>query len=280
MQTINVESAGWEGFELLDSGDGRKLERWGQTVVDRPEPKALWRKSSPKLWGKADAICDDKEKWTKPFPNQVLEEQHGIRFGLRMWQGSKHLGLFPEQHPHWQWIRQTIRPGDRLLNLFGYTGSASLVAAQAGAKVTHVDASSPAVADARSNAQLSGLEDAPIRWIVEDAMTYLKREERRGSQYDAILLDPPSFGRGPKGQLWKIDFVMELVEQCARLLSDKPRLVLLTMYNLEASALTLANLLEPFKVKGASMAIGELALKQQNSDRYLPLSLYGRASWQ
>lgn len=277
--SIPVQSAGWREFELIDSGDGQKLERWGNTWVIRPEPKALWRKAQPAIWKKATAVCDDAENWTQPFKNQILDWEDGIRFKLRMWQKSKHLGLFPEQEPHWRWIREKTRPGDKVANLFAYTGSASLVAAKAGAKVTHLDASESAVKTARVNAEISGLKDAPIRWIVEDVMTYLKREERRKSTYDGILLDPPSFGRGPKGQLWKIDAVAELIDQCRMVLSKQPRFVLLTMYNLEASSLTLRNLMDPIRKLGAKIEIGELALKERDTDRHLPLSLYARASW-
>lgn len=276
---IPVQSAGWREFELIDSGEGQKLERWGDSIVIRPEPKALWRKGNPTLWKQATAVCDDSENWVRPFQQQVISWEDGIRFKLRMWQKSKHLGLFPEQEPHWRWIRKQTSPGDRVANLFAYTGSASLVAAKAGAKVTHVDASDPAVRTARANAEMSGLSDAPVRWIVEDVMTYLKREERRNSQYEGILLDPPSFGRGPKGQLWKIDAVAELLEQCKAVLSENPKFVLLTMYNLEASSLTLWNLMQPFRDMGAKLEIGELALKEQQGDRHLPLSLFARASW-
>jgi 23S rRNA (cytosine1962-C5)-methyltransferase len=277
--SIPVCSAGWREFELIDSGDGRKLERWGDIWVARPEPKALWRKGRPELWKNAASICDDDENWTTPFRNQIIEWEQGIRFKLRMWQKSKHLGLFPEQEPHWQWIRQNTQAGDKVANLFAYTGSASLVAAKAGAKVTHVDASEPAVKMARENAELSGLSNEPIRWIVEDVMTYLKREERRKSHYEGILLDPPSFGRGPKGQLWKINAISELIDQCRSVLSEHPRFVLLTMYNLEASALTLSNLMQPFAEMGAKIEIGELALKERDNQRFLPLSLFARAVW-
>lgn len=214
----------------------------------------------------------------KRSPGSFQLSYQGLTFGLHASQESKHLGLFPEQEPHWRFLRQHLRAGDRLLNLFAYTGSASLVAAQAGAKVTHVDASRPAVDWARDNAKLSGLSEAPIRWIVEDALTYLRREAKRASHYEAILLDPPSFGRGPKGELWKIEKIAELIDACLAVLSDKPRLMILTMYNLEASALSLANLLKTPKLK-AHVDVGELVLPEAAGERVLPLSLYGRARW-
>lgn len=276
--TISVKSASWGDFELLDSGDGQKLERWGRKVFIRPESKALWRKSNPAAWQKADAICDSNEIWrTSPGSFELAYE--GLKFGLHSSQESKHLGLFPEQEPHWRLLKETLRPDDRVLNLFAYTGAATLIPASLGCKVTHVDASRPSVEWARENAKRNAMEAAPIRWIVEDAMTYLRREEKRGSRYEAILLDPPSFGRGPKGELWKIEQIADLIDQCARCLSDKPRLMLLTMYNLEASALSLANLLKTDTLAAKSeIQVGELALKE-SSGRHLPLSLYGHARW-
>jgi 23S rRNA (cytosine1962-C5)-methyltransferase len=273
-----VESPQWDQFELIDSGDGQKLERWGKKIFIRPEPKALWRKSNPALWQKAEAVCDENERWNKPFEKFFLERE-GLKFDLHASQESKHIGLFPEQEPHWRAIKSAMKPGDNLLNLFAYTGSASLVAAQAGCRVTHVDASRPAVEWARENAGLSGMESAPIRWIVEDAMTYLRREEKRGNRYEAILLDPPSFGRGPKGELWKIEKIADLLDACAKVLSPNRRMLLLTMYNLEASALTLDSLLKTDSLKAGDIEIGELALKESSGGRYLPLSLYGRARW-
>lgn len=277
---ISIESPQWSQFELIDSGEAQKLERWGTKLFIRPEPKALWRKSNPALWAKADAICDENEVWKKS-PGQFELEYHGLKFGLHASQESKHLGLFPEQEPHWRALKAAIKPNDRVLNLFAYTGSASLISAQAGAKVTHVDASRPAVDWARDNAKRSGLEAAPIRWIVEDALTYLQREKKRNSQYEVILLDPPSFGRGPKGELWKIEKIAELIDACVAILSPTPRLMILTMYNLEASALSLANLLTLPKLKG-QLEVGELALPENASGghRALSLSLYGRTHWQ
>jgi 23S rRNA (cytosine1962-C5)-methyltransferase len=270
---IPVETATWSEFELLDSGKGQKLERWGKKIFVRPEPKALWRKASPELWDKADAVCDENERW-RTSPGNFELTWEGIKFGLHASQESKHLGLFPEQEPHWRYLKNNLKPDDRVLNLFAYTGAATLIPASIGCKVTHVDASRPSVDWARENAKRNNMEAAPIRWIVEDAMTYLRREEKRGSRYEAILLDPPSFGRGPKGELWKIENIADLIDACAKVLSEKPRLVLLTMYNLEASALSLANLLQTDKLKGVAgnfeIQIGELALQEQPTPNRLP----------
>jgi 23S rRNA (cytosine1962-C5)-methyltransferase len=276
---VKVESTQWTGYRLLDSGEGEKLEMWGERKVVRPEPKAIWRKRDPRLWIQPDAYCDSSENWTKKFTPTTLAWDNGATFNLRMWQKSKHLGLFPEQEPHWRWITRNTQPNDRVANLFAYTGSASLVAAKCGASVTHVDASDPAVRTARNNAASSGLDKAPIRWIVEDVMTYMRREQRRKSKYDGIMLDPPSFGRGPKGQLWKVDMVAELLDICAAVLSDRRKFVILTMYNLEASPLTLLNLMHDFKKDGAEIEFGELALLEEGSERYLPMSLFARARW-
>jgi 23S rRNA (cytosine1962-C5)-methyltransferase len=276
---VKVESASWKGYQLLDSGEGEKLEMWGSRKVVRPEPKAIWRKREPALWTQPDAYCDSSEKWTRAFSPTTLSWEEGATFNLRMWQNSKHLGLFPEQEPHWRWISKVTEPEDRIANLFAYTGSASVVAAKAGARVTHVDASEPAVRTARSNASASGLDEAPIRWIVEDVMVYMRREQRRKSRYEGIMLDPPSFGRGPKGQLWKVEMVAELLDLCASVLSEKPRFMILTMYNLEASPLSLLNLMQPFRDSGATIEVGELALNEVGAERYLPMSLFARAQW-
>jgi 23S rRNA (cytosine1962-C5)-methyltransferase len=193
------------------------------------------------------------------------------------------VGIFPEQSPHWDWLsKQTADPANRpkLLNLFGYTGAASLVAAKAGWAVAHVDASKPAVAWGRRNQELSKLNDAPIRWILEDAPTFVAREAKRGNTYDAILLDPPAFGRGPNGELWKIERdLAPLLRACRDILSPKARFVLLTVYTIDASSLLCGNLLsEMTDGLGGKVDVGELALKHDKDERLLPLSLWGR--WQ
>lgn len=233
--------------------------------------------------GRAVAEFDDVSKRWKYFGRKVQPnwdmELFGLRFQARLTDMSKHLGVFPEQEPHWSWMHQKIREANReirFLNLFGYTGVASLVAASAGAKVTHVDASKPAIAWGRENQQRSGIGEAPIRWILDDALKYAKREIRRKSSYEAIILDPPSFGRGPNGEVWKVEEqIADLMQLCKELLSDKPLFIVVTMYNLEASALMVQNLVSSVFKTGVCES-GELVLPHQFSTKVLPLSLYTR----
>ncbi|HNX05868.1 MAG TPA: class I SAM-dependent methyltransferase, partial [Opitutales bacterium] len=241
-------SAAWDAYQLLDSGHGRKLERFGSVTIVRDEPKAWWKPDDPSLWDRADAVLEESGRWKmKPrAPRSWTMEFRGVRMEARLTDGSKHLGVFPEQEPHWSWMMDKLatRPKARVLNLFGYTGAASLAAAKAGALVTHVDASKPSIAWGRSNQELSGMSEAPIRWVLEDAMKYVAREVRRGSRYDAVLMDPPSFGRGPKGEVWKVEEkLVELLSECRKLLSGDALMVIVTLYNLEASPLMIGNLM-------------------------------------
>ncbi len=275
----------WPEYELLDCGGRRKLERFGERLVIRSEQKAWWNPERPESeWARADAVHEDRGTWSfrKEVPREWTISFDGLTFETRFTETSKHLGVFPEQSPHWRWIQaRAPRPGGtppRLLNLFGYTGAASLVAAKAGFSVTHVDASKPAIAWARHNQQLSRLEKAPIRWILDDAVKYVQREIRRGSRYEAILLDPPSFGRGPHREVWKVESqIAGLLDICRQALSDHPMFIIMTLYNIEASSLMIGNLLSEAmaKIRG-SVEVGELALSQRQSKKVLPLSLFGR----
>lgn len=279
---IAVAQAQWPEYQLEDSGNGRKLERFGPVRLVRSEPKAWWQ---PQLgadaWGRADAQLSEggawrlrpglKRSWPMAYGPLVLE--------ARLTEMSKHVGIFPEQAPHWEWITRWLGDGrgKRVLNLFGYTGVATLVAAATGAEVTHVDASKPALAWARHNQALSGMEAAPVRWILEDAFKYVGRELKRGRRYDLVLLDPPSFGRGPKGEVWKVEAqIGALLGQVARLLSGERAAMVLTLYNLEASSLMLANLARSVMGAGA-LEYGELVLSGAEGIA-LPLSLYARWS--
>jgi 23S rRNA (cytosine1962-C5)-methyltransferase len=283
---VDVLLGDWPEHELLDSGGRRKLERFGPCRLVRPEPKAWWRPTRPAAeWDRADAVYEESGRWrVRSGAAREWTLAYGrLVFQARLADGSKHVGVFPEQAPHWAWIqdrggRARGRSAPALLNLFGYTGAASLVAAAAGFEVTHVDASRPAVAWARRNQTLSGLEAAPMRWLVEDAVRYVRREARRGRRYDVILLDPPSFGRGPSGQVWKAeDDLAELLGICRDLLSPRPLGVVLTLYNLEASSLMAANLLaEATRGLGGRVCAGELALRPTTGESVLPLSLYAR----
>ncbi len=283
---IKILTSDWGEYALLDTGRRRKLERFGSQVISRGEPKAWWEPALPSSeWAKAQAIHEEDRPWNIA-PGGLREwtmRWRELTLQARISDTSKHLGVFPEQSPHWGYIqaqaRKTKGEQPKLLNLFGYTGVASLAAAAAGFAVTHVDASKPAVTWARHNQKLSGLDNAPIRWIIDDAAKFVRREVRRGVRYDALALDPPSFGRGPDGEIWKVEVgLTELLALCREVLVERPRFVLLTMYNLEASSLMLGNIVEQM-MRGTPghTSIGELALAASAPGaRLLPLSLWAR----
>lgn len=272
----------WEDYSLLDCGSRRKLERFGEHILVRSEPKAWWSEdASLPEWHRAEAeISDAGGKWTlHGSPARNWPMRYGdLVFEARLTDMSKHVGVFPEQEPHWRWLdrRLRARAKPRVLNLFGYTGAATLVAAAAGAEVTHVDGSKPAINWARHNRELSGLAGTPVRWILDDAYKFVAREVRRERVYEAILLDPPSFGRGPRGEIWKVEQqIGALLDNIRRILAPEGGMVVLTMYNLEASSLMLKNLMEEFFPAG-ELEFGELALRSSGSGRILPLSLFAR----
>ena len=229
----------WKDYELLDTSDGERLERWGSYILKRPDPQIIWKNSAiHKKWKTADAIYTRSAKgggeWTKNnLPEQWTISYGSLKFNLKP-MGFKHTGLFPEQAVNWDWFSSLIKNANRpikVLNLFAYTGGATLAAASAGASVVHVDASKGMVAQAKLNAKISGLEDAPIRYIVDDCKKFVEREIRRGNKYDAIIMDPPSYGRGPSGEIWKIeDSVHELVTLTSKILSDEPLFFLINSY--------------------------------------------------
>ena len=222
----------WEEYELLDATDGNRLERWGNTVLIRPDPQVVWHfaEKSP-LWQRADAIYHRSARgggsWEKRgrFADQWTIRYRDLRLKVSP-TGFKHTGIFPEQAVNWDAYRRLIEAAGRpirVLNLFGYTGGATLACAAAGASVCHVDASKGMVSWARENASLCGLSDRPIRWIVDDCGKFVQREARRGSRYDGIIMDPPSYGRGPGGEVWKLEeSIFGLLEDCAAILSDQP----------------------------------------------------------
>jgi 23S rRNA (cytosine1962-C5)-methyltransferase len=278
-----LETAGIQDYTLLDCGHGRKLERFGALVLNRPEEQAIW---TPRLaatdWERADAIFtgDTDEGGAGRWKRRAgLEEAwacaHGaIRFSCRF-TSFRHVGVFPEQEPHWSFMRERLdaAASPSLLNLFGYTGLASLIAAEAGAEVTHVDASKKAIAWARDNQALSGLGDKPIRWILDDALKFAAREVRRGRHYDGILLDPPKFGRGPKGETWDLFANLpEMLTLCRDLLKPGGFLIL-TAYAIRASFLSLDRL--SAEVFGPGVQSGELALRDE-SGGLLGTSLFSR----
>jgi 23S rRNA (cytosine1962-C5)-methyltransferase len=288
--TLNlVETAGFPDYALIDSGAGRKLERFGTIVVDRPEPQALWQPhKDKKVWDAANAVFagsddEDKGRWRKdkPVPESWLIDVLGVKMLCRL-SGFRHLGLFPEQLPHWEWMLQRLgevrgeRP--RVLNLFGYTGAASLLAAAAGAEVTHVDASKKAISWARENQAASKLESAPIRWILDDAQKFVRREGRRGRTYHMLLVDPPKFGRGPDGEVWDLfTNLPAFLQDCARLFDPKQASMVLTIYAIRASALAFDQLSrEVLSERGGDFQSGELAIREHDGARMLPASLFTR----
>jgi 23S rRNA (cytosine1962-C5)-methyltransferase len=287
---IVLRTTGWADYGLVDSGDGRKLERYGPYRVVRPEPQCLWR---PRLaeadWAAADAVFDPTDedeagRWRfsgKPAETWPLRWRD-VRFHGRF-TAFRHLAFFPEQAANWEWLDQQVRAAPappKVLNLFGYTGVASLVAAAAGASVTHIDASKKAIAWARENAALSGLEDRPIRWICEDARRYVQREARRGSRYDAIILDPPKYGRGPNGEVWRLfEDLPEILRLCVELLSENPSFLILNAYAERISGLSLAGLLsDAMAGRDGTIDWGELALMEEAGERGVGLSFFARWS--
>jgi 23S rRNA (cytosine1962-C5)-methyltransferase len=285
-----LESARWSDYELLDTGNGAKLERFGSFTLVRPETQAIWRPQLPERdWQRADAIFEKSKggddgpgNWQtrRPLPEQWQLHYNNLRFWVRL-TPFRHTGVFPEHNAQWAWIDRQValRPGTTALVLFGYTGLSSLAAAAAGARVTHVDASKPAVLWAQSNQQLSGLAEQPIRWLIDDVGKFVAREIRRGSRYDLILMDPPVFGRGPKGEIWRLhEQLLGLVEQTAQLLSEQPIGLMISAYATNLSALTLRNLLhDELEARGGTISAGELVLREQQTERLLPTAIY--ACW-
>lgn len=279
-----------QNYHLIDSGEEQKLERFGPYLLSRPCSQAVWKPQlSISEWKKADAVFsrEPENKWThlRSLPSMWHIEVAGIKFKISPTDFG-HLGIFPEQKIFWEWIQKTLstvatpqfRP--RVLNLFAYSGGSTLAAAQAGAAVCHLDASKGMVTWARENAALNQLENAPIRWIVEDVQKFLARELRRGSRYEAIILDPPSFGRGAKGELFKIEeSIIPLLQDCRDLLSERPLFMLFSCHTPGFSPLVMQHLLHQTMqgLKG-KIDVGEMILTGQNSVFDVPSGTYAR--WQ
>ena len=287
-----ISTVGFADYALIDSGHGRKLERFGRFLVDRPEPQAMWQPMlEPGRWLRSDAVfkagsgAEDGEggRWlrNKPLPETWPLKVLGVTVLGRL-TNFRHLGLFPEQLPHWQWVLERLGAvrGEipRVLNLFAYTGAASLIAAQAGAEVTHVDASKRAIAWAKQNQAVSKLGEAPIRWILEDARKFVTREVRRGKRYHVILVDPPKFGRGPQGEVWDVfTHLAPLLRDCALLLATSQAALVLTTYAIRASALAMDALVrECLADRQGQAESGELAVVEEAGGRLLPTSLFTR----
>lgn len=277
-------------YELLDSGDGEKLERYGDVVVARPDPQTLWSKNlSEDEWQKADAYfkrASADANWSvrSDVPERWPIEFGGLKFWIKL-SAFKHTGIFPEQASNWDWIREKLKKANKseapkVLNLFGYTGGASLAAAQAGAEVVHVDGSKSAIGWGRDNAELSGLADKPIRWILDDAQKFVTREIKRGKKYDGVIMDPPAFGHGPGGEMWKIEQnFLYLLESCKQILTDKPLFFIINGYASGYSAVAYQNSLgDLMKQFGGEVEIGELTIAESSSKRLLPAGIFARWS--
>ena len=292
-----LEALHWKDYALLDSGDGLKLERFGKYVFVRPESQAMWKRTLDSEWTDAHAVFQPsgeesgghwdvkkkmEEQWEMHYP--LLHSTNSLTFKVMTTPG-RHLGVFPEVAAHWDWFSELIHHGMHgehreinVLNLFGYTGLASLAAASAGAKVTHIDASKKSVSWARENQALSKLEEKPIRWIVDDALKFVQREARRGAKYDGIILDPPKFGRGPKGEVWEVYKSLPiLLEACRECLSAKPLFVATTVYAVRASAIHIAQAMEDMmNGLGGRIDMGELVTREQSAGRLLSQAVYAR----
>ena len=284
-------SSSWKDYELLDTGEGEKLERFGPYTFVRPLENAVWKKTLPEgEWNKADGkFWSSKEgakagwKMSKRHFDKWEMEYKGIKFFASP-TPFRHLGFFPEHAVHWDFIEQRIKSAEarlpqkiKFLNLFGYTGVASLFALRAGAEVTHLDASKQVLNWAKENQKLNshlGLENLPLRVIEDDAIKFLEREAKRGNKYDAIIMDPPKFGRGPKGEVWKIEEMLpKLLSAVRKVLSDQPLFVILTSYADDSSSLTTGYALEEM-VKGlpGTVESGELCVSEKSNNRLIPLA--------
>jgi len=277
----------WRDYELLDSGDGRKLERFGKVRVNRPDPQALWQPQKPVATWKADAVFapkdEDDERGAWSFPGKAPPDEwpiawEGLKLNARL-AAFRHMGVFPEHSVHWRWAMDRVAKAKRpvrALNLFGYTGMMSLALAKAGADVVHLDASAKSIAQGRENQEMSGLTDKPIRWICDDAMKFMEREVRRERKYEAIVLDPPKFGRGPKNEVWRFepDF-QKLLQLTRQLMSEQPVFVIATVYAVRLSYAAVGQALAG-AMNGGQVVCGEMAIRESGRDLILPTGLFAR----
>ena len=281
----------WQDYRLLDSAGGEKLEYWGSILLRRPDPQAIWtEKTEKKLWDKTDAWYHRSNSgggywqyFNKKMPQSWTVSYRNLTFNIKP-MGFKHTGLFPEQAVNWDWFSKLIEDAGRpirVLNLFAYTGGATVAALAAGAEVVHVDASKGMVTWAKENVISSGLSDKPVRYIVDDVVKFVKRENRRNRQYDAIIMDPPSYGRGPGGELWKIENELyPLIEDCMSILSDNPLFFLINSYTTGLSGTILDNVLKYTMVKkyGGVSSVDEIGLKMLSNKMVLPCGISARWS--
>lgn len=279
------EAAEWQDVELLDSGDFEKCERYGEVIMVRPEPQALWRKEGSVAWQKAWATYTRNGRegdWDilRPLPPSWVVKWQDLSFRIRT-TSFKHTGLFPEQASNWKYLRGIVKPGMKVLNLFGYTGGATLAAASAGAEVVHVDGSKPAVTWVHENIDLSGLGSRTVRYITDDVTKFVAREVRRNNVYDCIIMDPPAFGRGPEGELWKFEeHLPALLELCSQILNKDRGHLLVNAYSLGYPALAIENLVRTNVPFVQQLAAVELTMKESSPRAFeLPTGIVIRASW-
>ena len=284
-----TSSPDWKDYQLLDSGDGKTLERFGKYLLVRPRPQAIWTTSLPSSeWKKANAILVEEKqeyggKWNilNPMDKSWTIDYKDLKFQLQL-TSSRHVGIFPEQATHWDWIRSQIKSSKkpfRMLNLFGYSGAATAAGAAAGAEVTHVDSSKHAITWANQNIKLSRLAEKPVRWIAEDALKFVKREARRGSTYHGIVMDPPKFGRGSSGEVW--DFFKrtpELIEACQSILAKDAVFLVMTAYAITASAVVTHQAVEQMVGRKGNIESGELVSIEQSAGHVLSHAIYSRWS--
>lgn len=278
----------WKDYEILDMANGEKLERWNDIILVRPDPQILWtQKSFPKEWNKANAVYKRSKtgggnwEYYKKLPESWQIHYKELTFQIKP-MGFKHTGLFPEQAVNWDWMMQKIKQAKRqikVLNLFAYTGGATVACLRAGASVCHVDSSKGMVAWAKENVQASCLQDKPVRYLVEDVVKFVNREIRRGNTYDAIIMDPPSYGRGTNGEVWKFEEqIYNLVELCSKLLAKQPLFFLINSYTTGISSNVLENILKLTinKIQKGNVTSGEIGLPMKASELVLPCGIYGR----
>ena len=278
----------WKDYEILDMANGEKLERWENITLIRPDPQIIWKeKSFPEKWKNANAKYNRSNtgggNWNfiKPLPKSWQIKYKDLTFNIKP-MGFKHTGIFPEQAVNWDWMMNKIRNSNReikVLNLFAYTGGASVACLKAGASVCHVDSSKGMCEWAKENVASSGLRERPIRFLIDDVVKFVNREIRRGNKYDGIIMDPPSYGRGANGEVWKFEEnIADLVELCMNVLSDKPLFFLINSYTTGISSQVLENLLRIniSKKVGGKFSHGELGLPMTNSKLILPCGIYGR----
>ncbi len=282
---MNIAS-NWKDYEILDMANGEKLERWGNVYLIRPDPQIIWKnKSFPEKWNMANARYNRSNtgggswKYNKKMPDNWQIKYKDLTFNIKP-MGFKHTGLFPEQAVNWEWMISKIKNAKRdikVLNLFAYTGGATVACSYAGASVCHVDSSKGMTTWAKENIASSGLSDKPVRFIVDDVVKFVNREIRRGNKYDGIIMDPPSYGRGTNGEVWKFEEnIAELVELCTKVLSDKPLFFLINSYTTGISSTVLENILRLNIKKSGKFSHGEVGLPMTNSKLILPCGIYGR----